>query len=56
MNKAFKNTGLTFMVTVLYLSATFAAAGSLALILVGIAVVALLESPEWAPAASESSA
>jgi amino acid transporter len=30
VNKAFKNTGLTFMVTVLYLSATFAAAGSLA--------------------------
>ena len=30
VNKAFKNTGLTFLVTVLYLSATFAAAGSLA--------------------------
>ena len=30
VNKAFKNKGLTFMVTVLYLSATFAAAGSLA--------------------------
>ena len=30
VNKAFKNTTLTFMVTVLYLSATFAAAGSLA--------------------------
>ncbi len=30
VNKAFKNTGLTFMATVLYLSATFAAAGSLA--------------------------
>ena len=30
VNKAFKNKGLTFMTTVLYLSATFAAAGSLA--------------------------
>ncbi|WP_299050734.1 APC family permease [uncultured Nocardioides sp.] len=30
VNKAFRNRGLTFMTTVLYLSATFAAAGSLA--------------------------
>jgi UDP-GlcNAc:undecaprenyl-phosphate/decaprenyl-phosphate GlcNAc-1-phosphate transferase len=37
-------------------SPSVATAGSLALILVGIAVVALLESPEWASAASESSA
>lgn len=32
-----------------------ATAGSLTLILAGVAVVALLESPEWAPAATETS-
>ena len=36
--------------------AGIAAAGSLLLILLGIGVVALLESPDWAPAGSESSA
>lgn len=38
------------------LDRSFAALGSTVLIVLGIAVVGLLESPEWAPAASESSA
>jgi UDP-GlcNAc:undecaprenyl-phosphate/decaprenyl-phosphate GlcNAc-1-phosphate transferase len=37
------------------LEAPVATVGSLTLILAGVAVVALLESPEWAPAATETS-